>query len=227
MKQLRFEEALPDTGAVLDVYVKVGHVEIRPHDGRAVVVEAEVEHATVTVEAKAGTVYVVAEPDEAHKKRSLLGQLLGDQEQSRIRLFIYVPADCEIRAKTVTGTQQIQGIVAPVTSRITTGKAFLSELSGPIYAKLVTGNILYEGNLANVDHRLETVTGNIQLRLHEEPAARLDVRVATGHAGCKFPLNEEKQTRHLVGGHLRGVLGSGKGQITAKIVTGNFQIQPA
>lgn len=227
MKQLRFEEPLPAQGGVLDLYVAVGNAEIRPHDGRCVVVEAELEHATVTVQAKGDVVYVVAKPDETAKKSSFLAGLLGDKQQSRIQLTIYVPSDCEVQAKTVTGSQRIQGIAAPVTSRITTGRAVFADLSGPIYAKLVTGNVDYEGRLPQASHRLEITTGNIRLRLDEEPATRLDVRVGTGRAHCQFALNDKLEVRQGIGSRLRGVLGDGQGQLTAKIMTGNFQLQPA
>lgn len=228
MKQLHFEETISAKNGVLDVDVDCGHVEIVAAEGTAVTITAEVENSHVTVNRVDNTVYVRARRDhEETKGISWLTHLLNGGRQNKVHLTIRVPAHCEIKAKTVTGHLLVNGVDAAVTARLTTGKATLANISGPIYAKLVTGKLLYEGVLSNADHRFETTTGAICLRLRKEPNAHLDAATTTGSVQCNFPLSGQKQQNFMIGRRLRGVLGSGEGHIKARIVTGSFQLEHA
>lgn len=228
MKQLYYEETLPPTGGSLNLYVEAGRAEVRPHDGHTVTIDAKVENAAVTVSREDATVYVRATrsyeqaEDTSKRKRLFNGRL-----HCEVTLVIHVPAHCEINAQTIAGRLVISGITAPVTARVTSGDAALSDLGGPIYAKIMTGRLSYEGILAPTRHRFETVTGDICLHLHKEPAAHLDAATTIGSLQCDFPLRQQHRERHIVGGRLRGVLGTGEGHIKARVTTGSFQLEQA
>ncbi|MCL4266753.1 MAG: DUF4097 family beta strand repeat protein [Anaerolineae bacterium] len=227
MKELYFEETFPAPQGILDVDVKVGQVEILPHDGRTVTISAQVENADVIVTRSENTVHVQSEHGREAPNGSWLERLLNGSFHSKVILTIHVPADCEIQANVITGKLSISGINASVTGRVITGDLSLSDIGGPVYAKSVTGKLRYDGVLVNASHRFETTTGHICLRLPKEPNALLDASAMTGHVQCDFPLGESQHKKHLTGGRLRGTLGSGEGNIKAKVVTGSFQLKHA
>jgi hypothetical protein len=202
--------------------VEVGELEILPHDKPLITVTAETRYINVTVRREENVVYVHAEVDEAAR-----GMKQFFNKGPKANLLIHVPADCEINAKTITGTMAIRDISAPITTHMTTGKTQLANLGGPIYAKAITGMMTYEGLLIDDNHRFETVTGNLQLQLTKEPNAQVDMETTTGRMRCDFPLSGQKEQRHLTGGKLRGTLGAGTGHLKARVVTGNLHVRQA
>ncbi|HRQ41742.1 MAG TPA: DUF4097 family beta strand repeat-containing protein [Chloroflexota bacterium] len=227
MKELYFEETFPTSQGMLDVDVKMGRVEIVPHDGRTVTISAQVENADVIVTRSDNTVHVKSEHGRKATNGSWLERLLNGSFNTKVILTIHVPDDCEIQANVVTGRLSISGINASVTARVMTGDLSLSDIGGPVYAKTVTGQLRYDGILINASHRFETTTGQISLCLPKEPNALLDASAMTGHVQCDFPLSQSQHKKHLTGGKLRGTLGSGEGSIKAKVVTGSFQLKHA
>lgn len=223
MKELYFEEQLSDENSFLDLFVEVGSVEIRPGNGRVVTVEAEVQNIIVDVYQKSNVIFV-----EAHTDKKIQGnwfeRLRNGDLQTKAKLIIHIPPTCEIKAKTTTGSVDIQEINAPTTIRTTTGSVHLADIGGPIYAKVITGKLSYNGVLMNDNHRFETTTGSIQLNLAKEPNARLDATTITGNIHCDFPLTNEQRKSHLTGGKIRGTLGSGEGKIKAKTTTGSLRV---
>lgn len=224
MKEQYFEEALIGNKGKLNVVVEVGEVEIQTHEKPLITVEAETRHVIVTVHNEDDTVTVRAEVEDGWPEK--IGRFLrGDHPKAK--LLIHVPANCEINAKTVTGMLTIRDITAAVTTHMTTGKTRLTNLGGPIYAKAVTGQLIYDGLLIDDNHRFETVTGDLQLRLTKEPNAKLDIKTTTGRVHCDFPLTNQKQERHFVGGKLKGTLGAGTGHLKARVITGNLHVARA
>lgn len=224
MKEQYFEEAVKSGKSKLNVMVEVGEVEVLPHEKPLITVEAETQHVIVTVYQEENGVFVRAEVEDGWM--GSIGRLFrGDHPKAK--LLIHVPADCEIKAKTVTGTLTIRDITAAVTTHVTTGKTQLTNLGGPIYAKAVTGQMIYDGLLIDDNHRFETVTGDLQLRLTKEPNAKVDIGTTTGRVHCDFPLTDSKQERHLVGGKLKGTLGAGTGHLKARVVTGSLHVSQA
>jgi DUF4097 and DUF4098 domain-containing protein YvlB len=117
--------------------------------------------------------------------------------------------------------------MAPITTHVITGKTKLTDLGGPIYAKSVTGFLSYNGYLSEENHRFETTTGDLQLRLTKEPNAHMDMKTVTGRVHCGFPLTNERQQSHVVGRKITGTLGAGTGHIKARVVTGNLSVAHA
>lgn len=227
MKELYFEETFSAPQGMLDIDVKVGKVEILPHDGRTVTISAQVENADVIVTRSDNVVHVKSEHSNQKSNGSWLERLLHGNFNTKVILTIHVPDDCEVQANVSTGKLSISGINASVTGRVITGELSLSDIGGPVYAKTVTGKLRYDGILVNASHRFETTTGQISLRLPKEPNALLDASAMTGHVQCDFPLSQPQHKKHLTGGKLRGTLGSGEGSIKAKVVTGSFQLKQA
>jgi len=224
MKQIRFEEEDLKENPILDVKVELGDVEILPHDGCSVIVEAEVRDMVVDVHRQDNTVSVRVDVDEAARFPWLrLGKWWDNGPKAT--LTIHIPADCEIRANTVTGRLAVQDVQAPVTTRVVTGNTKLTNIAGPIYAKTTTGKLQYTGLLMDDKHRFETTTGSLLLRLPQAPNARLDASTTTGSLHCDFPLDQLKHENHMVGAKLRGTLGSGAGRIKARVVTGKLLVE--
>ncbi len=224
MEEQYFEEAVKNGKSRLNVMVEVGEVVVLPHEKPLVTVAAKTQQVTLTVYQEENTVHVRAEVEDGWMG-SIGRWLHGDHPKAKLR--IHVPSDCEVKAKTVTGTLAVQDIMAAVTTHVTTGKTQLSNLGGPVYAKAVTGKMKYDGLLVDDNHRFETVTGDLQLRLTKEPNAKVDISTTAGRVHCDFYLMNQKQARHLVGGKLKGTLGAGTGQLKARVVTGNLHVASA
>ncbi len=222
MKTVQFVEEA-DEQTKLDVMVEVGSVTIRPSTEKVITVDATYRHMDVWTERQGDTVIVRAESEETFLEK--LGRFFHN-DQPKADLTIHLPAHCQVHAKTVTGTLSVQGVQAPVTGRVVTGKLSLKEIDGPIYAKTVTGQLSYTGELAEANHRFETVTGEIVLSLPETTNATLTAQTVTGSLKCQLPLTSVQEERHFVGGKLKGVLGTGAGHIKAKISTGSLLIRP-
>ena len=221
MEKHYFEETVTVGKGKLNVVVEVGELEIQPHDKPLITVSAETQHVMLTVHQEDNTVYVRAEVEDGWK--GTLDRLLRG-EHPKAKLLIHVPTDCQINAKAITGMLTIRDITAAVTTHVTTGKTHLTNLGGLVYAKAVTGQMIYNGLLIDDSHRFETVTGDLQLRLTKEPNAKVDIGTMTGRVHCDFPLANQKQERHLVGGKLKGTLGAGTGHLKARVVTGNLHV---
>ena len=224
MKEQYFEEVVKSGKSKLNVVVEVGEVAVQSHDKPLITVDAETRHVVVTVEQENGTVFVRADVEDGWL--GSIGRFLrGDHPKAK--LTIHVPADCEVKAKTVTGKLAVQDIMAAVTTHVTTGQTLLTNLGGPIYAKAITGQMIYDGLLVDDNHRFETITGELRLRLTKEPNAKVDIKTTTGRVHCDFALDDQKEERHFVGGKLKGTLGAGTGQLKARVVTGNLHVAAA
>lgn len=222
MKTVHFTETA-EAKTKLDVLVEIGSVTIRPSTDNDIHVEATYRHMNIWVERHEDTVMVRAEQEEDFLLK--LTRLFRDNHP-KAELIIDVPAHCPIQTKVITGSLDIEGTAAPVSARVITGKLRLKEIAGTIYAKTTTGKLSYTGKLTEENHRFQTITGEILLTLPEATNAQLSAQTGTGHLKCHLPLTGQREERHLVGGKLRGVLGSGAGQIKAKIGTGSLVIRP-
>lgn len=224
MKKHHFSEKLVDSGGLLDLLVEIGNVTIQTHEERQVVVDAETRHMDVSVRRKGNTIFVSVEQNE--EARRWRNRLFGGM-QTRAEVTVFLPRDCEVRARTVTGRLTISDVAAPVKAKVITGRLQLSNLGGPIDATTVTGRVEYQGLLSDENHSFKTTTGSLRLRLAEIPNAQLDMRTVTGNVQCDFPLKMEQVSRQVVGTHLRGTLGKGGGHIRGRVVTGSLHLQSA
>jgi hypothetical protein len=226
MEKHHFEEEFSGKGK-LNLVVEVGQVEVFTHERDSVVVNGRTQHMTLTVTRQDNTITVRAdvEDDWQHIPGKLLNFLKG--EHPRTELTIHIPAHCEVNAKVITGSLELSGVMAPITTHVITGKTKLTDLGGPIYAKSVTGFLSYNGYLSEENHRFETTTGDLQLRLTKEPNAHMDMKTVTGRVHCGFALTNERQQSHMVGRKITGTLGAGTGHIKARVVTGNLSVAHA
>ncbi|MCB8927039.1 MAG: DUF4097 family beta strand repeat protein [Ardenticatenaceae bacterium] len=222
MKTVNFTETV-EAKTKLDVLVEIGSVTIRPSTDNDIHIEATYRHMDISVERHEDTIMVRAEQeDDLFVKLSRLFR----NDHPKAELIINVPAHCPIQTKVITGSLDVEGTAAAVTARVITGQLRLKKIAGPIYAKTTTGRLTYSGELTEENHRFETTTGEILLTLPESTNAELFAQTGTGSLKCHLPLAEQREERHLVGGKLRGVLGSGAGQVKAKIGTGSLVIRP-
>ena len=223
MKSVQFVESVDDSQVKLDVLVEIGSVTIRPSTGQDIIVDATYRHMDVWLERHGNTIIVRAEQDEAFLQKV---SRWFNNDHPKAELNIQVPLHCEINAKTITGSLDIEGIQAAVTGRVITGKLDLSDILGSIYAKTITGKLIYAGALTEENHRFETITGEIQLNLPANTNARLSASTTTGKIRCRLPLVDSQKKQRFVGDKLQGTLGNGAGRIKAKITTGNLLLKP-
>lgn len=221
MDKHHFEEVVGKKGSKLHLHVEVGTAVIHTHHEPSIIIDAETENMTISVSRSGDTVSVRVEHEDGWAETI---KKWMKQQPVRSSLTVLVPPECEVQSRVITGKLEVRDVQAPVSARLTTGKALLSSLGGPVYAKAVTGNIRYTGNLVEDNHTFKVTTGNINLQFHDEPNARLSARATTGSIQCDLPLAKESQQRQWVGAKLKGVLGSGDGQIRASIVTGNVRL---
>lgn len=222
MKTLQFKEPIDTGKEYLKVDIEVGRVEIRTHEAQHVAIQAEFKRAEVTVTREGDAVVVRAEVERG------LGNWLPGWNP-KVHLTISVPSDCRVDARVVTGHLSIEDVMGPVRSNVTTGRTILSNLGQTVHARTITGSIEYDGILVDEQHRFSTTTGHLRLRLHKIPNAWLDAKTVTGHISIPsdFQLEKAKQSRTLVGRKVKGMLGSGAGQIRARVVTGHIHLEHA
>jgi hypothetical protein len=178
----------------------------------------------ITVSRSDNSVTVRAEREEAWRNPITHLRGLFTNEHPEAHLTIQVPADCDVNAKTITGSLAVSGIEGTVNGRVVTGSAKLANLGGPINAKTVTGKLTYNGRLSDDTHHFKTVTGAVRLNLTHLPSARLDARTDVGGIHCEFAKGTAVQSQNMVGSRLQGVLGSGQGHVKIRVTTGGIQL---
>ncbi len=187
--------------------------------------EAETEKMDLTVYKENNTVYVTAKQQDEELELSEKINRFFTNNNPRANLSIHVPVDCKVRAKTITGKLSISDLEGPITTRVVTGKTKLENLGGAINAKTVTGTLIYNGSLSNDEHRFETTTGKMHFALSHSPDVKLDAQTTTGQIRCDFPVDNKVERRNITGARLKGTLGSGKGNIKARVVTGSMHLE--
>jgi hypothetical protein len=221
MKPFRFEEPLDVVKGVIDVNIETGSVAIEPHDRAVVLVEGQGRRVDVSVTRHEDVVYVTSEDHEIG-----MGKLFGRlTENPKVQMIIRVPAHCQVRLKTVTGSAVIENIEAEVRAEVITGTLTLANLGDAVDAQVITGTILYDGVLPERDNRFSATTGKVQLNLDEEPDAQVHMKVVTGCIFSDFDLANQKRGGSLTGDHLSGVMGSGLYNLWAKTVTGTVHLK--
>ncbi len=226
MKNLHFEEEFLKA-CTLNVDIKVGSVEIDSHNGRFISVDVQFEAMDIDVYRQENTLFIKAVTEKSSDNTQSWVQKLLQGSKSTTHFKINVPENCTINGNIITGKTVVTNVNAPVTVRTTTGSTQLRNIGGPIYAKTVTGKLTYDGILTDEQHRFETITGSIRLRLHKEPNVMVDASTITGKLNVDFPLHKKSEKRHVTGGRVKGMLGSGNGRIKAKIITGSLSILQA
>lgn len=221
MKPFRFEEPLDVLKGEINVNIETGSVAIQPHDLPVVWVEGEGRSVDVSVSRHGDVVYVTSEDHETGLAK-WFGRLT---ENPKVKMIIHIPAYCQVRLKTVTGTAIIQDIQAAVRAEVITGTLTLINLGDLIDAQVVTGTILYDGLLPEKDNRFSTTTGKVQLNLAGEPQALVHAKTVTGRIYCDFDLADQKRGGSFTGDHLSGVMGAGTSSLWAKVVTGTVHLK--
>lgn len=213
MREESYSEPVGVQTARLIIDVELGGIIIEKHLLPRVVVEARLRGVEVRVWRKGGDVFVTAERDTKVRIR-----------EPKAELVISAPEYCEIQARIVTGSIEINHLGAGVRTHVITGQTKLNQLQGPINASSVTGSIQYRGLLADHLHRFMATTGSVQLLLQEPPDARIYAWATTGRVHCGLALSEERRGGYPTGDHLYGVCGSGAGRILAEVTTGSVHI---
>lgn len=221
MKPFRFEEPFAVAKGEINVNIETGSVAIEPHDLPVVWVEGEGRYVDVTVSRHEDVVYITSE-DEEKKFGKLFGRF---SDHPKVKMIIHIPAHCQVRLKTVTGSAVIQDIQAAVRAEVITGTLTLINLGDLIDAQVVTGTILYDGLLPETDNRFSTTTGMVKLNLDQEPNAQLHAKTITGRIYCDFEMTDQKRKGSITGDNLAGLIGKGTNHLWAKTITGTIHLK--
>ena len=221
MKPFRFEEPIDTLKGVIDVNIETGCVAIEPHEQAAVLVEGEGRRVEVTVSRNENVVYITSEDEERGLER-LFGRF---NEGPKVKMVVRIPAHCQVRLKTMTGTAVIENIQGEVRAEVVTGTLTLANLGDSVDAQVITGTILYDGKLPKTDNRFSATTGKVQLNLDEAPNAQVRLKTVTGRVFSDFELGNQKRKGSITGDHLSGVIGQGVNNLWAKTVTGTVHLK--
>lgn len=221
MKPFRFEEPVDALKGVIDVNIETGCVAIEPHEQSAVLVEGEGRRVDVSVNRHENVVYITSE-DQEQGLEKLFGRF---DDGPRVKMIVRIPAHCQVRLKTLTGTAIIENIQGEVRAEVITGTLTLANLGEAVDAQVITGTILYDGILPERDNRFSATTGKVQLNLDEAPDAQVRLKTVTGRVFSDFDLANPKRGGSLTGDHLSGVMGQGLNNLWAKTVTGTVHLK--
>lgn len=131
----------------------------------------------------------------------------------------------EVRADTVSGAVEAQGLVGPLMfNSVSGGLTVLCSAGGPLKGDSVSGDMIIDVDswTAGTDVNLNTVSGEIALRLPSGTHADVDLNSAGGKITSAF----EELGQWSAGsaafhwGRLSGRLGSGSGKLRANTVSG-------
>ncbi len=221
MKPFRFEESLDAVKGIIDVNIETGTVAIEPHERPVVLVEGEGHRVEVSVSQHEDVVYVTSEDEKQG-----IGKLFGRfNDHPEVKMIIRLPAHCQVRLKTVTGTAVIENIKAEVRAEVITGTLTLANLGDAVDAQVITGTVLYDGVLPKTDNRFSATTGKVQLNLDEAPDAQVRLKTVTGRIFSDFDLADKKRNGSMTGDQLSGVIGKGLNNLWAKTVTGTVHLK--
>ena len=127
----------------------------------------------------------------------------------------------EVRADTVSGAVEAQGLTGPLRFHSVSGElTVLSGAGGAVQGDSVSGDMIIDVGAwtGRTDVRLNTVSGEVALRLPWDASARVEAVTAGGAVSAAF---DELTVEQWGGaGRITGVLGSGSGTLRANTVSG-------
>jgi hypothetical protein len=127
----------------------------------------------------------------------------------------------EVRADTVSGAVEAQGLAGPLRFNSVSGcLTVLSATGGAIRGDSVSGDMIIDVDTwtTRPEVKLNTVSGEVALRLPARTSARVEAVTAGGAVSSAF--DELKVEQWGGAGRVTGMLGSGEGTLCAHTVSG-------
>jgi hypothetical protein len=168
--------------------------------------------------------------------------LVRDELPVEVNYEIYVPADCGMELKTVTGDVLISGVQGDIESSLVTGNTAIVDASGDLDCSAVTGNIeierasgklrtavitgnvtisfAREGNIYGV--HCSVVNGDIVLRVPEDKGMDFTLNTVNGDIDLKLDALRDAMFR---GKRFKGSVAGGGPDIEANAVNGSVRVE--
>jgi hypothetical protein len=124
---------------------------------------------------------------------------------------------------TTSGEIQLDGVAGALKITSVSGDINVSDArDGQLEFSTTSGEIDYDGSLARESvNGLNSISGDVQLRLDENSGFRLDASTVSGDIGNEFDLRDGEQARWSLG----GVAGDGSASLTIGTTSGDIVIE--
>lgn len=144
-----------------------------------------------------------------------------------VNFRVQVPAGVLLRAKTVNGDVEADGLGSDVRASTVNGNITVST-SGSARVNTVNGSIEARlGRVGSGDLAFQTVNGGIEVALPEGAGARVRAETVNGDFDTELPLSIEGNvsTRRWGPKKIQGTIGAGGPDIELKTVNGSIRLR--
>lgn len=134
--------------------------------------------------------------------------------------------DGSARLEAVSGDVSAVGLVGTVNAKSVSGDVTIRDSRLQLgHFESTSGDIIVFASL-ETDVRLEaeTISGDVELRLLDEPDADFDVSSFSGSIDNCFGPEPERKSRYAPGSELRFTAGEGNGEVRVKTLSGDVEI---
>jgi hypothetical protein len=152
---------------------------------------------------------------------SLHSDVTADVVSGRMTLF---GLDGHVRAKVVSGPIESLGCAGEIELETVSGEIVLADTAAErVHAKTVSGSLTadLDNPPFNSQIRLETVSGEITIRVREDSDLKVALGAAHGRVTSDFP---GMSVEGRWGSNVSGTLGAGSGRLVANAVGGNISL---
>lgn len=152
---------------------------------------------------------------------SLHNDVDADVVSGRMTLF---GLDGRVRAKVISGPIESLGCAGDIELETVSGEIVLADSAAErVHAKTVSGALTadLDNPPFNSQIRLETISGEITIRVREDSDLRVALGAAHGRVTSDFP---GMSVEGRWGSNVSGTLGSGSGRLVANAVGGNISL---
>lgn len=228
-----FKEPFRQSGAfradgVLSLDNINGDVEIRAWDKNEIQIEGE-KSAKTEEELKLIDLQMTVSDSKAAIKVTLpkrTGGVFGNDNTIRatVKFTIRVPASVAVeQVNLVNGRLTLTGIHGAVDGHSVNGRIEASGLAANTRLKTVNGQISasFVKTVSGQRIRLETVNGEIAVKLPDNAGAALKASVLNGHITTDFPLGDDSKVRART---VKGTIGDGRASLEISSVNGQVKI---
>ena len=134
---------------------------------------------------------------------------------------ITVPAEVQLRATTVNGSLNVDGVEGSVEAQSVNGSIKVDDLIGRASAETTNGSIEVRYRMAADDsHEFSSTNGTVRLYLPSDAGGELSARTSNGRVSVDFPTSERTSNRR----RFEGSFGNGSGLYRIRTVNGSVRI---
>jgi DUF4097 and DUF4098 domain-containing protein YvlB len=149
--------------------------------------------------------------------------LAGRNINVKITYEIRVPRSSVIRAKTMNGKIEVEGLENDTDINTMNGRILINEAQGTVIAETMNGSIEAEISEVSIDDRirLKTMNGGVKIYLDEDVKADIKAATANGRISSDFAIESENSFSRK---KLRGEINGGGARIELETMNGSIKI---